>query len=66
LTISRAKQTIVTDLDEARWEHVLEEATDELFGGEGAMLELVSGRLFVSESDRAMLQIEIGIFHQEV
>ena len=36
------------------WEDVLEEAADELFGGDGAMLELVSGRLFVRESDVAI------------
>jgi len=41
--MSGAEQTVVTDLDEARWEDVLEEATDELFGGEGAMFELVGG-----------------------
>lgn len=35
---------------------MLEEATDELLGGEGARLELVGGRVFVRESDRAMLQ----------
>lgn len=57
LTLSGAKQTVVTDLDEARWEHVLEEATDELFGGDGATLELVSGRFFVGKSDVAILQL---------
>jgi hypothetical protein len=36
---------------------VLEEATDELFGGEGATLELVSGRLFVRESNSAIFQL---------
>ena len=35
----------------------MEKATDELFGGEGAMLELVSGRLFVSESNVAIFQL---------
>jgi hypothetical protein len=54
--MSGAKQAVVTDLDEAWWEDVLEEATDELLSGEGAMLELVSGRVFVRESDRALLQ----------
>ena len=28
--MSGAKQAVVTDLDEARWQDVLEEATDEL------------------------------------
>ncbi len=54
--MSGAQQAIVTDLDEAWWEHMLEEAADELLGGDGATLELISGRLFVSESDRALLQ----------
>ena len=54
--MSRAEQAVVTDLDEAWWEDVLEEATDELFGGDGATFELVSGRLFVRESERAVLQ----------
>ena len=54
--MSGAEQAVVADFDEARWEDMLEEATDELFGGEGAVPELVSGRLFVSESDVAMLQ----------
>jgi hypothetical protein len=39
LTMSGAEQAIVTDLDEARREDVLEEATDELCGGEGARFE---------------------------
>ena len=51
-----AEQTVVADFDEARREDVLEEATDELFGGEGATLELVGGGLFVRESDRALVQ----------
>jgi len=54
--MSGAEQAVVTDLDEARREHMLEEATDELLSGEGATLELVSGRLFVRESNRALLQ----------
>jgi len=54
--MSGTEQAIVTDLDEPKGEHVLEEATDELLGTDGAMLELVSGRLFVRESDSALLQ----------
>jgi len=55
--MSGAQQAVVTDLDEAVGEHVLEEATDELCGGDGAMLELISGRLFVSESDLTIMQL---------
>jgi hypothetical protein len=55
--MSWAEQAVVTNLDEAWWEDVLEEATDELFGGEGTVLELVSGRLFVGESDVTILQL---------
>jgi hypothetical protein len=36
---------------------VLEEATDEFFGGDGATLELVSGGFFVSESDLAFMEL---------
>jgi len=54
--MSGTKQAIVTDLDEPIGEDVLEEATNELMSGEGATLELVGGRLFVRESDRALLQ----------
>src|SRR5260370_13057618 len=55
--MSGAKQDEVTDLDEAIGEDVLEEAADELFGGEGAVLELVGGRLFVGESDVTIFQL---------
>jgi hypothetical protein len=55
--MSGAEQAVVTDLDEARWEDVLEEATDELFGTDSSTLELVSGRLFVRESDLAIMQL---------
>jgi hypothetical protein len=51
-----AEQTVVADFDEARWEHVLEEAADELEGGDSAVLKLVSGGLFVRESDAALFQ----------
>jgi len=57
MPMSGAEQAVVTDLDEAWWEDVLEEATDERLGGEGAMLEMVSGRLFVSESNVAIFQL---------
>ncbi len=35
----------------------MQEATNELFGSDGATLELVRGRLFVSESDLTILQL---------
>ncbi len=56
MTITGTEQAAVAHFDEAWWQHVLEEATDELFGGDGATLELVSGRLFVRESDLAIMQ----------
>lgn len=55
--MSGAEQAVVTNLDEAWWEDMLEEATDELFGGDGAMLELISGRFFVGESDLAIMEV---------
>jgi hypothetical protein len=57
MTIARTKQAIVADLSEAWWEDVLEEATDELFGTDGALFELISGGFFVRESDLASLQL---------
>jgi hypothetical protein len=55
--MSRTKQAIVTDLDEPLEEDVLEEAPDELLGGDGATLELVSGRLFVGKGDLAIMEV---------
>src|SRR6266540_365009 len=55
--MSGAQQAIVTDFDEAVGEHVLEEATNELLGRHLTGLELISGRLFVSESDLAMMEV---------
>ena len=57
LTITGAEQTVITDLDEARWQDVLEEAADELLGRDGAALELRSGRLFVLKSDVAIFEL---------
>jgi hypothetical protein len=57
MTLSGAEQAIVTDLNEAWREHVLEEAADEFCGGDGAELELVSGRFFVRESDSAIMEL---------
>lgn len=61
MALGGAEQAVVTDLDEPIGEHVLEEATDELFGGESATLELISGRFFVRESDRALLQLKDAV-----
>ena len=56
LAPSRVPEAVVADFDEVWREHMLEEATDELFGGDGASFKLVSGRLFVRESDRVLRQ----------
>jgi hypothetical protein len=55
--MSGAEQAVVTYLDEPVGEHMLEEATDELLSSDGATLELVRGRLFISESDLAIMQL---------
>ncbi|MEK6283806.1 MAG: hypothetical protein AABN95_25905 [Acidobacteriota bacterium] len=55
--MSGAQQAVVTDFNEAWWEHVLEEAADELLGGDGATLELISGGVFVRESDLAIMEV---------
>src|SRR5450759_6028562 len=61
MTITGTEQAEVADFDEARWQDVLEEATDELFRAHSAVLDLISGRLFISESDVAVLQLEEAV-----
>lgn len=56
MTLGGAEQTVVADFDEAWREDVLEEAADELLCLEGAVLELVRGRLFVRESELIIFQ----------
>ena|SRR5450432_392254 len=51
-----AKQTVVTDFNEAWREDVLQEAADELFRRQRASLNLISGRLLVGESDLAIFE----------
>jgi hypothetical protein len=50
--MSGAKQAVVTDLDEPIREHVLEEATDELLGGDGAELRATSGSEWREQGER--------------
>ena len=57
MPLGGAEQTVVADFDEARREDVLQETTDELGGGDGAVLELLRGGLFVRESYLALLQL---------
>ena len=61
LPLGGAEQAVVADFDEARREHVLQEAVDELLRAEGAVLDLRRGRLFVRESDLALLQFTQAI-----
>jgi len=61
MTITGAEQTIVTHLDEAWREDVLQEAADELFSGDRTTLNLIGGRFFISESEVAVLQFEEAI-----
>jgi len=55
--MSRAEQAVVTDLDEATGKDVLEKATNELLGGDGATPGLVSGGVFERESDLAIIEL---------
>ncbi len=57
LPLGGAEQAVVTDFDEAWRQDVLQETMDELLGGDGAVLELVSGGLLVGESDLAIFQL---------
>ena len=43
LALGGTEQAVVTDFDEAVGEDVLEEATNELVGGEDARLKLIGG-----------------------
>ena len=51
------EQTVVTDFDEARRQHVLEEAADELLRRDRALLNLIGGGFFVGESEVAIFQL---------
>src|SRR5712691_8311047 len=55
--MSGAKQAVVTDLDEPIREQVLEEAADELCGADRTTLNLISGGLFIRESDVPIFQL---------
>ena len=57
MTLGGAEQSVVADFDEAWGENVLQEAADELLGIEGAVAELVSGGLFVGESDLTIFPV---------
>lgn len=46
----------IADFDKAFWQHVLEEALDEVLNGEGAKFELAGIGLAVLESDLRFLQ----------
>ena len=43
LPIAVTEQAVVAHFDEARWQHVLEEAADELLSREGTGSDLLSG-----------------------
>jgi len=57
VTITGTEPAEVAHFDEAWRQYVLEEAADELLGGDLTGLELISGRLFESESDVAIFQL---------
>src|SRR6266508_6266360 len=57
MTITGTKQTEVTDFAVAWRQYVLEEATNELLDSHRAVLHLISGGLFVGESDVAVFQL---------
>lgn len=58
---ARAEKAVVADFDQAFGQDVLEETVDELFGREGASLELAGIGKAVAESDLAMCQLEDAI-----
>ncbi len=58
VTISGTEQTVVAHFDEALGQHVLEEAANECWGGQGASSELLSSRFLVLKSDLAVGELE--------
>ena len=62
LPIGGTEQTVVTDFDEAWGQDVLEEAANELFGGDGAVLNSIGGGLFIRESEVTVFELaETGV-----
>jgi hypothetical protein len=58
MAVARAEQTVISDFDEAVWEHVLQKPPNELFGGYRTGLALIRGRFLVLKSDFAILQLK--------
>jgi hypothetical protein len=53
-----AEETEIADLDEAPGQNVLEEAVDELIGGEGAELELAGIGRVVAKGDLVVFELD--------
>lgn len=58
VTVAGSEQTVVTDLDKAIRQDVLEEAADKLLSRDGATLKLIRGGILEGESDAAVFQRE--------
>jgi hypothetical protein len=63
--MSGTEQTVVADFDEARPQHVLKEAADELLSRDRTTLNLISGRLFVSEGEDTIFQFKLRFLDVE-
>jgi len=55
MAVARIEQAVVADFDEAVGQDVLEEAVDELLGGEGGSLDLFGGGFLVLKSNVTVL-----------
>ena len=58
ITLARAEETVVADLLKTFGQDVLQEATDELLGGEGAGLPAAGGAVTVAERDLTLLKFK--------
>jgi hypothetical protein len=58
MTVGRAEQAVISDVDASVRQDVLKKTTHKLFSREGTELDLISGRCLVLKSDFAILQLE--------
>jgi hypothetical protein len=58
MTLARAEETVVADLLKTFGQDVLQEATDELLGGEGAGFPAAGGAVTVAERDLTLLKFK--------
>ena len=58
MTLARAEETVVADLLKTFGQDVLQEATDELLGGQATCFAVAAGAVAVAKGDLAVLEFE--------